>query len=138
MGIKEIVLREQTNTKRIFLYKEGIFFRAYERSAFALCSQGNNFKVSSQVVKSCGNKEILHIGFPSSSEDKYMSGFKLLSSDSSFREYECSEFSESSFKEWKMSKCGIESSILNFKLSEHTPEECVMFLYDLQMKILSR
>ena len=40
MTTQEITQAEAENTDRIVLYREGLFWRAYERSAFALCTQG--------------------------------------------------------------------------------------------------
>jgi len=34
MTVAEILVKENQNTSTIFLFKEGIFWRAYERSAF--------------------------------------------------------------------------------------------------------
>ena len=36
---KEIIDREQTNTDSVWLYLEGTFLKAYERSAFAFCTR---------------------------------------------------------------------------------------------------
>lgn len=48
--IKERVEREQSNIDKIYLYREGIFYRAYERSAYG--------------------RDIVYLGFPEKVADR--------------------------------------------------------------------
>lgn len=81
MNIKEIVEAEKKNTCRINLYREGLFFRAYEASAFALCSFVHPFKVIKRQLKVLNGEEVAYVGFPASSEDKYLNGRNIIESD---------------------------------------------------------
>ena len=58
MSIKEIVEAEKSNTSKIYLYREGLFFRAYEVSAFALCSFVHPFKVIKRQLKVLNGDEV--------------------------------------------------------------------------------
>lgn len=78
MSIKEIVEAEKSNTSKIYLYREGLFFRAYEVSAFALCSFVHPFKVIKRQLKVLNGDEVVYVGFPASSEEKYLSGRNII------------------------------------------------------------
>ena len=56
MTYKEIKKLESDNLTKIILYKEGLFLRAYEKSAFSLCTL-YGFKPIRRKVKSLGNQE---------------------------------------------------------------------------------
>lgn len=63
MTLKEITTREKENNSCIFLYKEGIFWKAYEKSAYAFCVSYQNYKPTRKLIKSIG-EEVVSIGFP--------------------------------------------------------------------------
>ena len=44
MTSQDFIRAEAENTDRIILYKEGLFWKAYERSAYILCTQVRPFK----------------------------------------------------------------------------------------------
>ena len=73
---KEIYDIEQTNTGVIHLYPEGMFYRAYEKSAFLLCTVIHPFKVSGHFVKTIGDN-LLSVGFPQSSLEKWSCGYHV-------------------------------------------------------------
>lgn len=62
MTYKEIKKLESDNLTKIILYKEGLFLRAYEKSAFSLCTL-YGFKPIRRKVKSLGNQDIVYAGF---------------------------------------------------------------------------
>lgn len=62
--LKSITLEEDENTGFIHLYKEGIFWKAYNHSAFLLCTQVRKLKVNQRVTKSCGDNVVFYVGFP--------------------------------------------------------------------------
>lgn len=74
--LKTIVEKEKIRTniddkRKVFLYKEGSFLRAYEWSAW-LCSRYiSEFKVTHKMVKSL-NQSVAYIGFPVTSLEKFM------------------------------------------------------------------
>ena len=51
---KEIIDREQTNTDSVWLYLEGSFYKAYERSAFAFCTRIKDYRVLRKESKTLG------------------------------------------------------------------------------------
>ena len=66
---KEIIDREQTNTDSVWLYLEGSFYKAYERSAFAFCTRIKDYKVLRKESKTLG-RDILYVGFPMTALDR--------------------------------------------------------------------
>lgn len=81
MTSREYVAAEAGNTERIILYREGLFWRAYERSAFALCTQVKSFKPTRKVLKTLDGADLISAGFPIGGEKSIMQGFRLLSSE---------------------------------------------------------
>lgn len=81
MTSREYVAAEAGNTERIILYREGLFWRAYERSAFALCTQVKSFKPTRKVLKTLDGADLISAGFPIGGEKSIMQGFQLLASE---------------------------------------------------------
>ena len=67
MTILDKVILQQQDTTKIFLFKEGIFYKAYNEGAFLL--KDKNYKVAVKKIKSIEN-EVLSIGFPISVLEK--------------------------------------------------------------------
>lgn len=67
---EEIAEREDRNLYQIVLYPEGLFYKAYERSAFACVSRVAPFQPSKKRIKYCG-REMVSVGFPMSVLSKY-------------------------------------------------------------------
>ncbi|WP_321480767.1 hypothetical protein [uncultured Bacteroides sp.] len=64
MSTMDFVLSlESSNEDCIFLFREGIFYKAYERSAFAFVTGFASFAVKKRYVKRVGS-EVVSIGFP--------------------------------------------------------------------------
>lgn len=59
MTSKEIITLEDSNTGCINLYKEGLFWRAYERSAYALCTRVHPFKAMKRQLKVLGGEPLV-------------------------------------------------------------------------------
>jgi len=68
MTSRDFIAAEATNTDRIILYREGLFWKAYERSAYALCSQVRPLKPTRKVLKALRGGDLISVGFPSASE----------------------------------------------------------------------
>ncbi len=68
-----IARREDENLQEIVLYPEGLFYKAYERSAFACVSRVSPFKASKKRVKYCG-RDMVSIGFPAEVLTRYFPG----------------------------------------------------------------
>lgn len=69
----EIYKAEQNNTGTVILYLEGKFYKAYERSAWLLCTLVHEFKVSCGYVKTVSDY-LASIGFPFESLEKWSGG----------------------------------------------------------------
>ena len=65
MKIAEIQEIEKTNFGNIYLFKEGIFWRAYERSAWMFVENVKHYRVLKKYVKAV-KQDIVYLGFPDS------------------------------------------------------------------------
>jgi hypothetical protein len=72
MTILEKISLQQQDTTKIFLFKEGVFYNAYNEAAFLL--KDKNYKVAVKKIKSIEN-EVLSIGFPISVFEKLKDEF---------------------------------------------------------------
>lgn len=61
--ISEIVSLEAANRDRIYLHLEGIFWKAYQRSAYLFVNEYNKYKILKKYVKAV-KQEIVVLGFP--------------------------------------------------------------------------
>ena len=68
MKLDKIMTREDSNETHIVLYRQGLFIRAYERSAYHLSSLCA-FKVINKYVKYL-KRDVVYSGFPESSLDR--------------------------------------------------------------------
>lgn len=69
-NLHEILQTESGNTDKIHFYREGVFYKAYERSAYAFVTQVKAFQVKKRFIKSV-NREVVSIGFPTHSLHSY-------------------------------------------------------------------
>lgn len=81
MTSRDIIRSEADNVDRIILYREGLFWKAYERSAYAMCTQIRPFKPTKKRLKALDGGEIVSIGFPSASEKGVLDGFETLETE---------------------------------------------------------
>ncbi len=106
MKIAEILQRmsvaEEENA--VLLFREGMFWRAYERGAIALCEYVHPFKVSTRYCKAV-SQWICSVGFPDSSLERWTEGRKPERLDAACLSLTLSdeEWShvDASFGEWK-------------------------------------
>ena len=66
----EICAIEDANPGQVYLYPEGAFYKAYQKSAWLLCTRVHPFKVSARNLKGLDGP-LLSVGFPQSSLDKF-------------------------------------------------------------------
>ena len=72
--LKDILEKENNrggNLSDIYLFVEGMFYRAYERSAWLCCRYVNEFKVTRRDMKN-SDDSVVFIGFPVSSLSKFV------------------------------------------------------------------
>ena len=72
----EICAIEDANPGQVYLYPEGAFYKAYQKSAWILCTKVHPFKLSSRSLKGLEGP-LLSVGFPQSSLDKFSAGLML-------------------------------------------------------------
>ena len=62
----EIISNESQNEDSIYLYREGMFMKAYERSAFFAHTLIHEFKLSKRYIKTVKtvNMDVISLGFP--------------------------------------------------------------------------
>ena len=160
MTQQEILGREDAGSNEIHLYLEGIFWKAYEYSAyrftFGICA----FSPKKKYIKAVG-QEMISIGFPMDSLKKHSALFDLVSQS----EKECVIVPKNCtptkpFEEWKASiplwdgnpaPASVETAaqqqqpqseaekivdeIRRYNLANVTPMECMMRLSQLKTRI---
>ena len=72
MTTNEILQLEENNTNLVVLYREGMFWKAYERSAYLICTQIHPFRVTTRYISKLAGASITSIGFPDTSLEKFM------------------------------------------------------------------
>lgn len=80
MTMNDIIATERRNTDKIYLYLEGIFWKVYERSAFAFIHRISRYKPSKRFVKYL-DTEIVSLGFPDASRAKVLGDRPLISAE---------------------------------------------------------
>lgn len=153
MDIKILLESEKENFTQIRLYREGMFYRAYEHSAFAIL-QVTTLKVTHKESKALGVTYV-SVGFPITSLDKFIQGLPTLSAESEKIVLGVKEpISNEAFLEWKksvpitspqsgdkmkmtdrISGKGILELLEVFDLSVHTPIECMVFLAEIKARM---
>ncbi len=151
MGSKEILESEQENLDRIVLYREGLFWKAYERSAYIVYMQVKEFAVTKKSLKVLGGECLVSLGFPSKYEEKYMSGLTVETEEENRKVFLArSEIEVGDFEEWKVGLPLVEGTrgkergcsgsdvmggvspvveeLKRFNLAESTPMECMLFI----------
>ena len=71
MTFAEILSLEDTNADKIYLFREGVFLKAYEHSAFLCHTHVHPFKLSRRFIKSV-NRHVISLGFPEASLKKWL------------------------------------------------------------------
>ena len=73
----EICAIEDANPGQVYLYPEGAFYKAYQKSAWILRTKVHPFKLSSRSLKGLEGP-LLSVGFPQSSLDKFSAGLGVV------------------------------------------------------------
>lgn len=79
-NLQEILKTESDNTDKIHFYREGVFYKAYEKSAYLFVTHVKPFMVKKLFVKSV-NQEVVSIGFPTNSLRNYFAADKIREKD---------------------------------------------------------
>jgi hypothetical protein len=81
MKLSEICSTEKENRNRIYLYKEGSFWKAYERSAYLFVGHVREYQTKKRYIKNI-NMEVVSTGFPDSALSRITDGRTLVSQES--------------------------------------------------------
>lgn len=73
--IKEILETERNNRDKIYLYREGLFYKAYEHSAYLWVHNVCEYEVRCRYVKIV-NQNVISIGFPQNALKSKVIGLK--------------------------------------------------------------
>lgn len=149
MSILEILQLEKENTS-IILHKEGVFWKAYERSAYLFVHHIKAYSVQRKYYKNVG-QDIVYIGFPQDYFFNFKTVFveKKLTVTESEKEINISgfdDFSQAVFEQWKeslqqnisthtMLDASIKDKIRGFPVINKSPLECQQFLIEIQNEI---
>lgn len=155
-SIQEILSKESENTHILHFYREGVFFKAYEHSAYLFVKNVKPFMVKKRFVKSV-NQEVVSIGFPTNSLHNYFEKDKIQEDENTAEVVLAESVDLVDFDEWKkaielvpeVEKKQKETSTLSqqnpignenvvilkiktFPMEAKTPLDCMMFLSELK------
>jgi hypothetical protein len=145
MGTKEILDREDGLCIR--LYKRGLFWTAYEESAFVIL-QHKSFQIRSEFVRTV-SRIVISIGFPEQTRLGFEEIFGVFVFEDKQKGYWSSQvqFNQSDFEGWRKKQLSEETDspiikpfdneiiidkIRNWHLSDKTPMQAMVFIQELQ------
>lgn len=159
-NLQEILSKESENTHTIYFYREGVFYKAYEHSAYLFVNHVKPFMVKKRFVK-CVNQEVVSIGFPTNSLLNYFDKDKIREDERTASVVLDVSVAPSVFLEWRngIELCrdtekrhkepfaatsplssphssGDENSVITrirtFPMEAKTPLDCMLFLSELK------
>ena len=102
MTKRQIFDEEEDNYSRIILHREGVFWKAYNHSAFMLCSQVREYKIATNFYNSIQFDALFSVGFPCNSEAMHLKGLSILSRSFDRLELQSpSSITEYEYNKWK-------------------------------------
>lgn len=152
---------EQRAWNEMFFYKEGVFYVAYEKSAWLFSRRVHSFRATKKFIKSVG-RDMVSIGCPEQSLLKWTEATCRRNDKNgvvSFTLIKDEPLDESDFEEWKSSvqyfhgqgefpvSCksdsGIEEQILrecilNYPIENKTPMDCMLFVAELKKNLMNK
>ena len=149
MKIKDILHLEKSNFNTIILHKEGMFYRAYEKSAHLFTLYIKEYKVVKKFYKNV-NSEVVYLGFPINNLGIIL---KIANKHTVSKQERTIIINDFQFKNekfvlWKSEieiseksdilSQNIETKIINFRVANKTPIECQQFLIELQNELLNK
>lgn len=155
-NLQEILKTESENTDKIHFYREGVFYKAYEKSAYLFVTHVKPFMVKKLFVKSV-NQEVVSIGFPTNSLRNYFAADKIREKDNEAEVILDAAIIPDDFEKWREGiamtpaketvvknkdthitseavECEklIVTKIKTFPIEVKTPLECMIFLSELK------
>jgi len=164
MSIHEIITNENQNTGEIHLHKEGIFWKAYQQSAYLFTREVKAFKVSKKLVKAVG-REVVSLGFPQQAFSTYFEETRWNEIDEKQRLITGYTLQTEDYRQWLESlplterkpvgsvpaneqaneqtkhqqptgcECAALSSLRAFRVEQSTPMDCMLFVVSLQKQL---
>ena len=148
MTILDKVTLQQQDTTKIFVFKEGLFYKAYNEGAFLL--KDKNYKITVKQIKSIEN-EVLSIGFPISVLEKLKENRQPEEYDNYCSLQSNIVFSLLLYEEWYQNQIAnikredskyleeytLKDTIKNYPLANKTPIEVFIWVAELQ-KLISK
>jgi len=158
MGIADILKKEASEKGRILLFKEGIFWRAYEESALLFTKHIKAYQLTKKFFKNVGC-DVVFCGFPNIALDDLRvktGNEKVIREGSMISIVGFEQINNEVFTEWKngiptlVKESGPEYSVCdngysnnevvlqrirNFRVASSTPIECQQFLIEMQKQL---
>ena len=158
---KTIIEREKSGNGVIYLYKEGIFYKAYEQSCYAFYQYVRQLKLKKRFVKKAGSY-VVSLGFPVNSADKLLVGRDVKDFELGIvvKMKDDERIDEKEYEAWKTEVADTTSAPLrasvplsvsepqlqdnendlveklrNFPLESRTPLDCMLFVGELKRMI---
>lgn len=155
MSTQDIIDIEEQNEDSIFLYKEGIFWKAYQQSAFLVVTHFRpDFKIKIRDMK-CVAQKVYSVGFPASALSSVFGETPIDELDDKRIRIHIGAVDYEAYNQWKMSASekaevkilsdydysgeedsAVGSNVLrklkDFNVSASTPVECMMLVCELQ------
>lgn len=159
MNLKDKLEAELQNEPLIFLYMEGMFWKAYEQSAMRFTKEVKAYKLQKRFVKIV-NCEVVSMGFPDGSLHEVLKGREFLQiDDKRISFYVDMAFTAVEFEEWKSTlpaesenaflpsaittigrpdvciseaERNVLSQLAAFRVETASPLQCMMLVSDLQ------
>lgn len=100
MILQEILATERRNTERIYLHREGVFWKLYEQSAFAFIHRISRYRATKRFVKYL-DTEVVTIGFPDASRAKVLGDRPILQETEELLLLETSSIDSEEYENWK-------------------------------------
>ena len=155
MQVKDIVTLEKDNYTNIYLLREGLFWRAYEKSAYLFTSHIKPYQLNKKYYKNV-DCELVYCGFPAKALEKLIakaSGQEILYEENMISIIGFEQTDHEAFIGWKNGlynlleenepaysaykndqnlKDQVFKRIRNFNIASSTPLDCQKFLVELQ------
>lgn len=126
--IADILVEEAKLVDRIILYKEGIFWKAYQYSAYRVLKRQPTFKVKKRFIKTV-DCEVISLGFPDKTLKRLFLEEELKYIDEKTILIVCKGFIMSDYEFWFESVPLIDSSqktVLQSQTSSISTEEAIV------------
>lgn len=158
-NLQEILRIESENSDKIHFYREGVFYKAYEQSAYLFVTHVKPFMVKKQFVKSV-NREVVSIGFPTNSIHSYFESGTIVEKENEAEVAIDNCMTTADFEKWrenikmtlaKETSAKVESlsatseyadteksiilKIKIFPIESKTPLDCMLFLSELKKSL---